>query len=298
MNKVSAISIVAPNGTRIAKGQKTIEVRSWLPTIPAGKDLLIVENKVFLREEGASDPNGKAVAIVQIKNVREYLETDIPAACASRWEPGYYSWELANVRPLVSDRSVLAARGIYEVEMPPFLEIKRPSLSLYSGFLEFVEDMRAHQQPLWEPYLPKPDESPDLFIARLKKRETEPEAPLVPETIFWAVYDGHVVGRISLRHRLEGNLHKIGGHIGYEVSPKWRKKGFATEMLRQILVTENAKEIGRLLLTCSPTNEASNKTILSNGGRFEKKVYVDFINEDRNHYWIELTKTQSIQDVE
>lgn len=288
MSKVHAISIVAPNGTRIAKGEKTIEVRSWLPTIQLGSDLLVVENKDFLRDEGATDPNGKPVAIVQIKNVREYLETDIPAAKASRWESGYYSWELENVRPIVSDKSVLAARGIYEIEMPPILEIKRPSLSLYSKFLEFVEDMRSNQQPLWEPYLPKLDESPEVFIERLTRRESAPEAPLVPEAVFWAVYDGHVVGRISLRHRLEGNLHKIGGHIGYEVSPRWRRKGFATEMLRQILQTEKAKEIGRLLLTCSPVNEASNKTILSNDGKFEKKVHVDFIGEDRNHYWINL----------
>ena len=293
MSKINAISIVAPNGTKIAKGQKTIEVRSWLPTIPVGKDLLVVENKVFLREDGASDPNGKPVALVQIKNVREYLETDIPAANASRWEPGYYSWELTNIRPVVSDQNILAARGIYEIEMPSFLEIKSPSISLYPSFLEFVEDMRAHQQPLWEPYLPKQNESPETLIDRLIRLETEPEVPLVPETIYWAINDGHVVGRISLRHRLEGNLHKIGGHIGYEVTPKWRKKGFATEMLRQILQTEKAQEIRRLLLTCSPTNEASNKTILSNGGNFEKKVYVDFIKEDRNHYWIDLDPTRN-----
>ena len=285
---MKAISIVSPSGTRIAKGEKTIEVRSWLPTIALGEDLLIVENNNFLRTEGEIDPNGSPVAIVKIKNVREYLASDVSAACASRWEAGYYSWELEDIRPIHSKSKIIAARGIYEVELSSLLQLTPPSENLYLKFMDFVENMRANNQTLWDPYLPKENESATEFVDRLRRRETNPEAPLVPETIYWAVYQGNVVGRISLRHRLEGNLHKIGGHIGYEVSPMWRRKGFATEMLRQILLTDKAREIGKLLLTCSPTNEASNKTIIANGGFFSKTVFVDFIGEDRNHYWIDL----------
>ena len=48
-------------------------------------------------------------------------------------------------------------------------------------------------------------------------------------------------------------------------------------MLRQILLTEKAKEIGTLLLTCAPTNIASNKTIQANGGRLVKTSFVERI---------------------
>ncbi|MGZ3775570.1 MAG: ASCH domain-containing protein [Pseudobdellovibrionaceae bacterium] len=113
---MKAISIVSPNGSKIAKGEKTIEVRSWLPTIELGHDLLIVENNKFLRADGEIDPDGTPIAIVKIKKVREYLESDIPAACASRWEPGYFSWELEDVRPIQSRSKVIAARGIYDVD--------------------------------------------------------------------------------------------------------------------------------------------------------------------------------------
>lgn len=58
------------------------------------------------------------------------------------------------------------------------------------------------------------------------------------------------------------------------------------KMLRQVLKTSKAQEIGKVLLTCSPINGASIKTILKNGGFFDKTIFVDFINEDRNHYWI------------
>jgi len=115
--KFKTLSIVYPGGTKIARGEKTIEVRSWLPPADFHEDLLIVENKKFLRNDGETDPDGFAVALVKVKKVREYLESDIPAACASRWEPGYYSWELTEVRPINSTEKVIAARGIYETEL-------------------------------------------------------------------------------------------------------------------------------------------------------------------------------------
>src|SRR5690606_7632066 len=97
-----------------------------------------------------------------------------------------------------------------------------------------------------------------------------------------------VVGRISFRHRLNENLKVFGGHIGYEVRPSWRKKGVATEMLRMLLKTERAKQIGRLLLTCAPDNVASNKVILANGGVLEKTAFVERVGRMSNYYWIEL----------
>lgn len=117
---MKALSIVAPNGLKIASGQKVLEVRSWVPSVAAGEDLLIVENDIFLRADGQTDDNGRPVAVVKIKNVRPYVESDIPLACASRWAPGYFSWELSEVRPIPpTDLRILAARGIYEVDFAP-----------------------------------------------------------------------------------------------------------------------------------------------------------------------------------
>lgn len=115
--KFKTLSIVYPSGTKIARGERTIEVRSWRPPENFEGDLLIVENKKFLRHDGDTDTAGTPVALVKIKKIRAYEEADIPAACASRWEPGYYSWELTDVRPLNSTAQVLAARGIYETEL-------------------------------------------------------------------------------------------------------------------------------------------------------------------------------------
>ena len=115
--KFKALSVVFPSGTKIARGEKTIEVRSWKPPTDLVGDLLIVENKKFLRKEGDNDPEGKPVALVKIQKIRNYEESDIAAACASKWEPGYFSWDLTDIRPIDSSIQVLAARGIYEIDL-------------------------------------------------------------------------------------------------------------------------------------------------------------------------------------
>ena len=114
---MKTLSIVSPNGGRIASGQKTLEVRRWHPYLDPTEDLLIVENGRFLQVDGEED-DGLAVAIVRVKSVRPFVEADIPAACASSYADGWLAWELTDVRPITPPVPVRAARGIYQVNLP------------------------------------------------------------------------------------------------------------------------------------------------------------------------------------
>ena len=99
--------------------------------------------------------------------------------------------------------------------------------------------------------------------------------------------DNRVVGMIDLRHHIDHPILGLwGGHIGYTVRPSERGKGYAKEMLR--LNLENARALGlkRVMITCSPGNPASERTIIANGGVFEKDVIVD--GEIIRRYWIAL----------
>jgi len=107
---------VHPNGSRIASGEKTLEIRRWRPALDPSQDLLIVENGRFLHAEGDQDEDGVAVAIVRVKAVRAFIPDDVPAACASYFEEGWFAWELSDVRPLPHPFKALAARGIYDIE--------------------------------------------------------------------------------------------------------------------------------------------------------------------------------------
>ena len=109
----------------------------------------------------------------------------------------------------------------------------------------------------------------------------------VPSHMYLAVRkdDNKIVGVIDLRHHINHPvLGTWGGHCGYSVRPSERGKGYAKEMLR--LNVLNAKELGipQLLITCDVTNKASEKTILANGGVYEKTIDVDGCKMKR--YWI------------
>lgn len=113
---MKALSIVRPSGSRIALGEKTLEVRRWKPNLAPSEDLLIVENGRFLHDDGDHDENGTPVAIVKVKAVRPFTLADMEPACASYFEDGWLAWELAEMRPVQSAERVVAARGIYEVD--------------------------------------------------------------------------------------------------------------------------------------------------------------------------------------
>jgi predicted acetyltransferase len=111
----------------------------------------------------------------------------------------------------------------------------------------------------------------------------------VRDTVYWAIHADEIVGRISLRHELNDFLAKAGGHIGYIVRPSWRGQGVATDMLRQVLKTERAKSIGKLLLTCDDDNAASKRTIIKNGGVLESALDVAPGESKTRRFWIFVT---------
>ena len=128
-----------------------------------------------------------------------------------------------------------------------------------------------------------------IRICQLRKNEEtcEQTGTAVPSHIYLAVRksDDKVVGVIDLRHHINHPiLGTWGGHCGYSVRPSERGKGYAKEMLRLNLQNAKAMGIEKLLVTCNVENEASERTILANGGVFEKTIDVD--GDKMKRYWI------------
>lgn len=74
--------------------------------------------------------------------------------------------------------------------------------------------------------------------------------------------------------------------MGYYVRPTERHKGYAKEMLRQNLMHCKALGIRKVMITCDEDNYGSEKTILANGGAFEKTIEVE--GRIVKRYWITL----------
>ena len=113
----------------------------------------------------------------------------------------------------------------------------------------------------------------------------------VPSNVYIAVRlsDNKIVGIIDLRHHIDHPiLSTWGGHIGYYVRPTERGKGYGKEMLRQNLLNAQKRGIEKVLITCNEDNVASEKTILANGGVFERTITVD--DEIMKRYWITVDR--------
>ena len=132
-----------------------------------------------------------------------------------------------------------------------------------------------------------------IRICRLRKSEEtcREVGTQVPSDMYLAIRqsDNRLVGIIDLRHHINHPiLGTWGGHCGYSVRPSERGKGYAKEMLRLNIQNAGALGIEKLLVTCDAENEASEKTILANGGVFENTINVD--GTEMKRYWITVKR--------
>ncbi len=98
----------------------------------------------------------------------------------------------------------------------------------------------------------------------------------------------HVVGEIRLHPHLTPPFEQHNGHIGYNIRPSERRKGYATCQLALLLEEVRRHNIPRVMLTVDGDNPASVRAIKKNGGTLEWQRVLPEKGELISCYWIKV----------
>lgn len=166
-----------------------------------------------------------------------------------------------------------------------------PSIAYEDAFLEFMHEFVVEGNRRYVIMYPAAKDDFARYIRRLERAASGSrlQPRFVPETTYWLLCDGrYILGSCRLRHRLNRALKHEGGHIGYDIRPAERRKGYGTLQLQLLL--EKARDLGleKVLVTCDTDNIASARVIEKNRGVLKDRVVSYVTGKQVNRYWIDL----------
>lgn len=168
------------------------------------------------------------------------------------------------------------------------LELRPLRLDDAKSFLEAVAEVQSEPSPLTFALGRTDGETFEQYVQKLKgwpRGEGLPDS-FVPGILYVGVVSGEVVGRVSVRFRLNEKLAKVGGHVGYVVRPSQRRRGYATRMLQLALPICSREGIDPALITCDVDNVGSRRVIERCGGVFESITEEPGLEVQKRRYWI------------
>jgi predicted acetyltransferase len=183
--------------------------------------------------------------------------------------------------------------------------LARPHARFHRSFLDAVDEFHAAGEAQYDGVLvltPDGDfrgvaftreglEEPAEFqrLVDVRLADELPDSPRppgwAPSTVWW-IADPQApdlfLGAISLRHNIDNVvLRDLRGHIGYAIRPSARRRGLASDALRQVVGHAGRMGLPAVLVTCDADNPASARTIEAAGGVYENQIGV------KRRYWID-----------
>lgn len=157
------------------------------------------------------------------------------------------------------------------------VSLNSPSIELrdsyVAGLKEFISlDPSRGEGVRWDLF-----ENFDLYLeaCQNQKEQRGIVGDRVPQTTYWIVFEGKAVGKCTVRKDLTPRLEQIGGNIGYEIWPSFRRKGIATEACRLALMELKNAGLTKAIVTCDFDNLGSRGVLKNNGGKIIGPYEVD-----------------------
>lgn len=172
----------------------------------------------------------------------------------------------------------LTLRLPVEAEEEEFLRAHRATSPEVPSFLHYYEEGMPFRR----------------YLERLVEQQhgvNLPSTNHVPSTFLFAFVGSRIVGRASIRHSLNDFLHRVGGHIGYVVVPEFRRRGYATAILRESLHIAREKcGVRRILVICDDDfNDATVRLDRPDRPDVKNVITGPDLDKPKRRYWIELT---------
>ncbi|MBF9002534.1 GNAT family N-acetyltransferase [Vibrio nitrifigilis] len=166
-----------------------------------------------------------------------------------------------------------------------------PSTLYQQQFIAFYREIEAAGEENRELYQPAQEDFQNYVneITLHVQGKNLPEG-WGPSSTFWMVDDSdNIVGVVRIRHNINAPiLRNEIGHIGYDIAPSCRRKGYGTLILKMALSQAHELGISKLRLTADENNLGSRKIIERNGGMLDELKQSDEFNRRTATYWIDI----------
>ena len=169
-----------------------------------------------------------------------------------------------------------------------------PTVELEDAYRSMVDDYAGTEEKRFR----RTPEDFAAFVGRLADQAAGVgiENGQVPWNTYWLVRGAcrgagaTILGTSRLRQRLNDHLLITGGHIGYDIRPSQRGKGYGRGILALTLEKARAMGIDRAMVNCTGSNVASARIIEANGGVLMDEIHSEPMGGMLRRYWIELSR--------
>ncbi len=178
-----------------------------------------------------------------------------------------------------------------KMERTEVLTLEEISMPRAAGYLDMIDEFEAAGEgyPYNNIALARRD-----FAAFVRELEDEKHGiglppGIVPQTTYVLVRDGErVLGEFRFRPTVPPPFRTNNGHIGYNVRPSERRKGYATRGLAMLLSKARELCMEGVMLPVVGENAGSVRAIEKNGGRLERRMAGPRSGRVVSWYWVRV----------